>query len=254
MKPLVELSDVSFTYHTLHGEILALQSVSFDIKPGEFTAIVGPSGCGKSTLLSIIAGLLKPDSGTIHFNHISCLDNKKTKIGYMFQKDYLLEWRTIYQNILLGPELNKNLTSEILENANHLLSDYGLEQFKDKRPSELSGGMRQRAALIRTLLMNPDLLLMDEPFSALDYQTRLEVSQDIIELIRAAGKTMLLITHDLAEAISIADNIIVLGNRPASVKTIITVPAELKAGSFMDMRTTPLFNDIFMHLWRDLKA
>ena len=163
---LLRLQHIDFSYHTLHGETKALSDVSFTVTEGEFLAIVGPSGCGKSTLLSMIAGLIMPESGTITFAHDS------PRIGYMLQQDHLLPWRTIWSNILLGPEIQKNLTPDKKEKAMHLLTDYGLLPFKDKHPNELSGGMRQRAALIRTMVMEPELLLLDEPFSALDYQTR----------------------------------------------------------------------------------
>ena len=179
MNPILKVRDVCLSYHTLSGETPALSHISFDLMPGEFLSIVGPSGCGKSTLLNLIAGLLAPECGSI------TLDEKpvsagSTAVGYMLQKDHLLEWRSIYKNILLGLEIRKELTPE-------LLRIYGLDRFRDARPSQLSGGMRQRAALIRTLVLKPELLLLDEPFSALDYQTRLNVSDDIGKILRNSG-------------------------------------------------------------------
>ena len=213
-QPALQCNNICFSYHNLNGETPALTNLSFQVKKGEFVSIVGPSGCGKSTLLSIIAGLNKPESGEILIHQ-----EAKTRIGYMLQKDHLFEWRTIQKNILLGPEIKKELTPQKEALAKKLLKDYGLSQFKDKKPGELSGGMKQRAALIRTMVMEPSLLLLDEPFSALDYQTRLMVSADIGQIIKKTGITAILITHDLSEAISLSDRIIVLTKRPATVKT-----------------------------------
>ena len=188
MEPILTLDHLSYAYHTLEGETKALSDISLSVKPGEFVAIVGPSGCGKSTLLSLIAGLLKPEEGEILLNGKS-LKESATNIGYMLQHDHLFEWRTIYHNILLGLEIQHTLTAAAKTHARELLKTYGLEKFADSRPSELSGGMRQRAALIRTLILEPDLLLLDEPFSALDYQTRLSVGDDIGQIIRDSGRT-----------------------------------------------------------------
>jgi len=248
---LLELKNISYSYHSLHGETKALEQISFGVKEGEFVAIVGPSGCGKSTLLSIISGLITPKSGTIVVNHS---DGSFTYpgIGYMLQHDHLFEWRTIYQNAILGLEINHMLTPERLAHVDQLFLDYDLEPFKHKRPSELSGGMKQRAALIRTLAMDPQLLLMDEPFSALDYQTRLMVSADICKLIRAAGKTMIIITHDLSEAISLADRIIVLSKRPATVKSEFRISLTLNDTSALAARNAPEFSGYFNQLWEEM--
>lgn len=170
MQPILSLRDISFSYHNLKGETPALSHIDLQISDGSFVAVVGPSGCGKSTLLSIIAGLLAPESGEILYRGLSSKDycaDTALKIGYMLQRDHLFEWRTVYQNVILGPELNHTLTKENTDYIEKLLKDYGLYSFKDKKPSELSGGMRQRAALIRTMAIHPDLLLLDEPFSAL---------------------------------------------------------------------------------------
>lgn len=204
---------------------------------------------GKSTLLSIIAGLLAPESGQILVNE---QEQEKIRIGYMLQQDHLLEWRTIWKNVLLGPEINKTLSPEKEALAEKLLRDYGLYRFKDKRPGELSGGMKQRAALIRTMVMEPGLLLLDEPFSALDYQTRLMVSADIGNIIRSSGITAILITHDLSEAISLADRILVLTRRPATIKKDIPVHLTLPENTPLAARNAPEFQDLFSLLWKEI--
>lgn len=246
-QPVLQCKNICFSYHNLAGETQALKNISFQVKKGEFVAIVGPSGCGKSTLLSLIAGLSTPESGEILIN----LDNKN-QIGYMLQQDHLFEWRTIKNNILLGPEINKTLTTQKEELALKLLKDYGLYKFKDKKPGELSGGMKQRAALIRTMVMEPSLLLLDEPFSALDYQTRLMVSADIGHIIKKAGITAILITHDLSEAISLSDRIIVLTKRPATVKREIPISLTLSDSSPLSARNAPEFKDYFSWLWKEI--
>lgn len=246
-QPILECRDICFSYHNLKGETKALDHISFQVDQGEFIAIVGPSGCGKSTLLSIIAGLLKPESGEILLNQANDI-----QIGYMLQQDHLLEWRSIWKNVLLGPEITGTLTKEKEELANHLLNDYGLYKFKDKKPSELSGGMKQRAALIRTMVMEPALLLLDEPFSALDYQTRLTVSADIGSIIRKSRITAILITHDLSEAISLADRILVMTKRPATIKNNIPVNLSMTENSPLAARNAPEFNHLFTLLWKEI--
>ena len=214
-------------------------------------AIVGPSGCGKSTLLSLIAGLLKPEEGEILLNGKS-LKESATNIGYMLQHDHLFEWRTIYHNILLGLEIQHTLSASAKLRAKELLKAYGLEAFANAHPSELSGGMRQRAALIRTLILEPDLLLLDEPFSALDYQTRLSVGNDIGQIIRDSGRTVILVTHDLSEAISLADTILVLSKRPASIARIVPVHFSLSSDTALNRRNAPEFKTYFNLLWKEL--
>ena len=243
---LLRLQHIDYSYHTLHGETKALNDVSFEVKSGDFLAIVGPSGCGKSTLLSMIAGLIKPESGEMQFM------NSSPRIGYMLQQDHLLPWRTIWRNILLGPEIQKNLSDSKKERAMQLLTDYGLLPFKDKHPNELSGGMRQRAALIRTMVMEPEILLLDEPFSALDYQTRLMVSADIGKIIRASDITAILITHDLAEAISLADRVIVLSKRPGTVIREVPIKLTLPDDSLLAARNAPEFHQYFNILWKEI--
>lgn len=252
-KHILELKKIGYSYHSLHGEIEALRDISFGVAEGEFVAIVGPSGCGKSTLLSIIAGLLEPEKGTITVNNPDG-SLHYPKVGYMLQHDHLFEWRTVYRNVILGLEINHMLTAERLAYVDQLLADYDLNQFRDKRPSELSGGMKQRAALIRTLALGPQLLLLDEPFSALDYQTRLMVSADICRLIRKTQKTMIIITHDLAEAISLADRVIILSSRPAVVKKELPIHLTLQDDSLLAARHAPEFQDYFSQLWEVLTS
>lgn len=250
-KPLLQLKNISYSYHSLKGETPALSNLSLQINAGEFVAIVGPSGCGKSTLFSIIAGLLEPEEGTIVFQNPDG-SLHYPKIGYMLQRDHLFEWRTIYENAVLGLEISGKLTPENKERVLQLLKDYDLYKFKDKKPSELSGGMKQRAALIRTLALDPTLLLLDEPFSALDYQTRLMVSADICQIIRKSGKTAVLITHDLSEAISLADRVILLSRRPACVKLELPIKLTHADDSPLATRNAPEFSYYFKLLWEAL--
>ena len=214
-------------------------------------ALVGPSGCGKSTLLNLIAGLLRPEQGSITIQGHP-LEVSRVTIGYMLQKDHLFEWRTVYENVILGLEIQKKMTSERLNHVEQLLSDYGLSEFKQVRPSQLSGGMRQRAALIRTLALEPSLLLLDEPFSALDYQTRLNVSDDIGKIIRKEKKTALLVTHDISEAISMADRVIVLTKSPASIRCEIPIEFNMENRTPISSRSAPGFKNYFNRIWKEL--
>ena len=246
MNHLLEVKNLSYAYHTLQGETLVLDRVSFSIEPGEFVAIVGPSGCGKSTLLSLICRLLQPDQGAILLQ-----ENKKT--GYMLQKDHLLEWRTTHKNIALGPEITHQTADGLPQKIDNMLKKYQLDGFRNAKPNQLSGGMRQRAALIRTLMLEPDLLLLDEPFSALDYQTRLSVSDDVWAIMKKENKTALLITHDISEAISMADRIIILSSRPATVKKEITLQLSCPGERTPFLaRSSPEFKDYFNLVWKEL--
>ncbi len=245
MLPMVELKNITLSYHSLAGETRAVSDLSFSVDPGEFVCIVGPSGCGKSSILSMLAGLMKPSDGTF------CI-NSKTNIGYMLQKDYLLEWRTIRSNACLGLEIQNKLTPENLANVDYMLELYGLGDFKNHLPSQLSGGMRQRAALIRTLAVQPEILLLDEPFSALDYQTRLYVSDEIGTIIRKEKKTAILVSHDISEAISLADRVIVLSRRPATVKAIHKINLSVDKKTPMKAREAPEFKDYFNMIWKEL--
>lgn len=251
MTQILELKNINYSYHTLDGETKALSDISFALTSGEFTAVVGPSGCGKSTLLSLIAGLMKPESGEIFLNGEPLTENS-SKIGYMLQHDHLFEWRTVYRNVILGLEIRGALTAESKKKAESLLEQYGLLPFAHARPSELSGGMRQRAALIRTLILEPELLLLDEPFSALDYQTRLAVSDDIGQIIRRSGKTALLVTHDLSEAVSISDRVIILSERPASIARIVPIAFALEKDTPLNRRNAPEFKNYFNEIWKEL--
>ena len=249
--PLLEVKDVSYAYHTKSGETPALSHISFSVEKGEFLAIVGPSGCGKSTLLDMLCGLLTPEEGEILLNG-KPLSESVTNIGYMLQKDHLFEWRTIYSNVLLGLEIQKKNSPNAREKVNHLLADYGLDKFRESRPSQLSGGMRQRAALIRTLALEPDLLLLDEPFSALDYQTRLSVGDDIGKIIKREEKTAILVTHEISEAISMADRVIILGKRPAAIKKIIPIVLTIDNRTPFTSRSAPEFKNYFNEIWKEL--
>lgn len=247
MKKL-EIKDIRLIYHTRADEITAIDGLSFDCNDGEFVAIIGPSGCGKTTVLSLIAGLLKPSDGEIRLNGKEikkCGDS----LGYMLQKDHLFPWRTIEQNVFLPLEIQKKNTPKARAHATELLEKYGLGEFKQCYPAQLSGGMRQRAALIRTLAADPDLLLLDEPFSALDYQTRLNVCEDVYRIIKEQKKTSILVTHDISEAISLADRIVVLTPRPARVKNIHEIKLD---GTPLERRESPEFGKWFERLWKEL--
>ena len=206
---MLEFDKISYTYHTKTGETAAVRDLSFKVAKGQFVSVIGPSGCGKSTILSLAAGLLAPSSGRII--------RGSGEFGYMLQRDALFEWRTVEQNIFLPLEVKKRNTAEMRAKAIALAEKYGLKDFLKKSPSQLSGGMRQRVALIRTLAAEPDILLLDEPFSALDYQTRLEVCDDVQAIIKSEKKTALLVTHDISEAIALSDKVVVLSARPAHV-------------------------------------
>lgn len=241
-KKILQLKDICFSYHSLAGETIVLNNVTFDVNEGEFIAIVGPSGCGKSTLLNIICGLTKAKSGTY-------IMPEDISIGYMLQHDHLFEWRTIFENVTIGLEIQNKMTKENIEYVESLLKSYGLYDFKNKKPSELSGGMKQRAALIRTMALHPGILLLDEPFSALDYQTRLMVSSDIGRLIRSTHKTAILVTHNLSEAISLADRVIVLSRRPATIKEDMEIHLTIPDDSLLGYRSAPEFQYYFNELW-----
>lgn len=248
MKKMLEFKNVSLTYHTLTDEIDAIKNLSFNCAESEFLSIVGPSGCGKTTILSLIAGLIKPTSGSIIID-----ENKKPtcdNLGYMLQKDHLFAWRTIEKNVLLPLEIKKINNQENKDFARLLIEKYGLKDFIKCYPDQLSGGMRQRVALIRTLVAKPKLLLLDEPFSALDYQTRLNVADDVYSIIKAEQKTAILVTHDISEALSMSDKIIVLSSRPAMVKSILR--PNLKGSTPLRKRESNDFGLWFEKIWKDL--
>jgi len=248
---LLKISDISMNYHSIKGETQALNNVNFDVNDGEFISILGPSGCGKSTLLNIMNGLLEPSSGYVLYKGEN-IKNNLDKIGYMFQKDHLFEWNTVWENVILGLKIKKQLNDESKERANELLDTYGLLRFKNHYPSELSGGMRQRVALIRTLALKPEILFLDEPFSALDYQSRLLVCDDVYNIIKTEKKTTIMVTHDIAEAISISQKVIVLSKRPSNVKIEILIDFENADLTPFQKRKNPLFSDYFNRLWKEL--
>lgn len=250
MKNLLEFKNVKYFYQTKESEINALEDITLSIKERDFTSIVGPSGCGKTTILSLTAGLLVPTEGEIILDG-KPIEKNDSRIGYMFQRDHLFEWRTIWQNIILGLELQKkHKDPEKLAFAEELLKKYDLYNFKNKKPRQLSGGMRQRVALIRTLVLEPALLLLDEPFSALDFQTRLKVCDDVYDIIKSEQKTALLVTHDISEALSMSDRIIILTKRPARVKDIVDI--SFQGATPLGKREDTEFGKYFEMIWRNL--
>ncbi len=248
---IVEINKLNLIYQSLDSETHALQDINLKINKHDFIAIVGPSGCGKTTILSLIAGLIKPTSGEI------LIDGKQPSLkedlcGYMFQRDNLLPWRTIEKNIYFGLEIKHKNTAERKAYALELAKKYGIGDFLKKHPSELSGGMRQRVALIRTLALKPELLLLDEPFSALDYQTRLELCDHIFDIIKREKKTAILVTHDIQEAISMSDKIVVLSARPGKIKAVHTLDFDLKITPF-ERRKTAKAKELFDCIWQEIQ-
>ena len=241
---ILRINNLKKNYHDLESEIKAISNITLDINENEWISIVGPSGCGKTSLLSILANLEKPSSGNIIYDN-------NIKIGYMLQKDALFPWLTVLDNCLLGLSIKKTLTKESKNRVINLLNTYGLGEFINKYPNSLSGGMRQRVALIRTLATNPDILLLDEPFSALDYQSRLILADDIYDIIKKENKTVILVTHDIAEAISLSDRVVVLTKRPATIKNIYNIDLDNKSVPSKN-RKSKNFYDYYDAIWRDL--
>ncbi|MDF2535981.1 MAG: transporter ATP-binding protein [Bacillales bacterium] len=251
----LKIENLVVKYHTLDGETNAVKDLTFDVSDGEFVSIVGPSGCGKSTVLSVIAGLLKPSEGKVLLdgNEIDYPSGKTSnRIGYMLQRDHLFEWRNIIENITLGLEIQQKLNKESRERIDEMLNKYDLYPFKNYYPNQLSGGMRQKVALIRTLAINPDILLLDEPFSAIDFQTRLAVSDEIYKIIKQEGKTSIMVTHDIAEAISLSDRVLVLTKRPAAVKSIYDIKLSVENRTPLKSREAIEFRHFFNAIWKDL--
>ena len=244
MKKMLEVIHLKKYYQTKKEEILALDDIHFSVYENEFISIVGPSGCGKSTILSILKGLIKASSGEI-------ILGKNCHIAYMLQEDSLLPFRTILDNCLLGLKITGQCTEEAKQYVIHLLKTYGLGDFMNQYPNSLSGGMRQRCALIRTLAVKPDILLLDEPTSALDYQSSLAISEDICRIIKQEGKTAIMVTHDIAQAISMSDRVIVLSKRPATVKKIYTIQFQNKKNP-IENRKAKEFLEYYEQIWRDL--
>lgn len=245
MKNILSIEHLKKIYHDLDGEMCAIGDINLDVRDKELISIVGPSGCGKTSLLSVLSNLESKSDGTISFY------KDDIKLGYMLQKDALFPWKTILENCLIGLEINHTLNEETKKRVIRLLNTYGLGEFMDKYPDSLSGGMKQRVALIRTLAIDPDILLLDEPFSALDYQTRLALSDDVYHIIKSEGKTAILVTHDLAEAISLSDRVVVLTKRPASVKKIYDIKLTNKSTP-INNRKCKEFSTYYDEIWRDL--
>lgn len=242
---ILEIKNLSKKYHTKEGEILAIKNINIDVLEGEFISLVGSSGCGKSTLLNIIAGLDKESVGSIKFY------KENPKIGYMFQSDCLFPWLTIFENCLLGLKIQKKNTKENQDYVLNLLKKYNLYEFKDKYPTCLSGGMKQRIALIRTLALKPDILLLDEPFNALDYQSRLAISNDVYDIIKKEGQTAIMVTHDISEAVSMSSKVYVLSKRPCMVKKVYKIELENKQDP-INNRKDKRFMEYYDAIWKDL--
>lgn len=251
MENILEVKNIGKKYQNKEGEILALKNVNFRIKKGEFVSIIGPSGCGKSTLLSIIAGLEEKTTGEIYIEGEK-VNGISSKIGYMLQRDCLLEWRNILINTMFGLEVKGKKDNVNKEYVLELLKKYNLYEFKDKYPSELSGGMRQRVALIRTLAVKPKILLLDEAFSALDYQTRIMVTNDIYYILRKEKITSIIVTHDISEAISMSDRVLVLSKRPGTIKDIHKINFGIENRTPINCRESPKFSQYFNTLWKEL--
>jgi NitT/TauT family transport system ATP-binding protein len=252
----VELRDVSLRYFGMEGETEALDRISLKVAPGEFVAIIGQSGCGKSTLLSLISGILKPTGGAVLVDGMA-VTGPNPRIGYMLQQDYLFEWRTILENTMLGAEIQGADMTKARARATQLLTRYGLGQFLHHRPRQLSGGMRQRVALARTLCTEPEIVLLDEPFSALDSQTRIALADEVADILRRERKTAILVTHDIGEAVSMSDRVIVLSRRPGRVKSEHRIEFASSNGSRpapFAARNAPEFNQYFNRLWQELEV
>lgn len=253
MKPAVQLFHVSQVYVNEQGASLAIDKISLTVEQGEFVSLVGPSGCGKTTILSIIAGLLAPSAGEVRISG-TAVNGPNIKVGYMLQQDYLFPWRTIYQNAIIGLELTGQLNEQGIDRVVQLLDDMGLNTFRDAYPNQLSGGMRQRVALVRTLATEPDLLLLDEPFSALDYQTKLKLEDLLVRTLKARHKTAILVTHDLSEAIAMSDRVIVLGRNPGTIRKQFYIPERIRAEEPFRAREQPGFHALFNDIWQQLES
>lgn len=249
----IVLKDVGLSYFTLKQETEAIRDINLSIGHGEFISIVGPSGCGKSTLLSLVSGMLKPTKGIILIDGHE-VSGTSPKVGYMLQHDHLFEWRDVLSNLMVGAEIRRMDRAEAKRKALELLDRYGLGEFASHYPSQLSGGMRQRVALIRTLVTEPDILLLDEPFSALDYQTRLTLSEEVFHIIKDQGKTALLVTHDLSEAISMADRVMVMSKRPSTISSVY--PIRFDEGDDLSpwkKREAGRYTYYFNAIWKELE-
>lgn len=251
-EPSLLLDGITHVYVTDRGASLAVDDIHLAVHPGEFVSLVGPSGCGKTTLLSIIAGLIRPTEGTVR---VAGKPGGKPspRVGYMLQQDYLFPWRTIHDNVMLGLELSGKADATRRKWILHLLDELGLLQVRDSYPHQLSGGMRQRVALVRTLATEPDLLLLDEPFSALDYQTRLQLEELILEILRTHRKTALLVTHDISEAVAMSDRVLIMGRNPGRIRHELKIPENIRRASPIEARELPGFHPLFHEIWRELE-
>lgn len=252
-RPIVELNQVDLVYVTDREAVLALEGMDLKVYSGELISLVGPSGCGKTTLLSLVAGLIFPSRGEV-LVHGKRITGPSPEIGYMLQQDYLFPWRTILKNATLGLELTDRLNEESREMVAQLLEGMGLGGTADQYPHQLSGGMRQRVALVRTLATNPDLLLLDEPFSALDYQTKLQLEDLIVDTLKQRGQTGILVTHDLSEAIAVSDRVIVLAAKPGRIRSAYDIPDNIRKSQPFYAREEQGFNELFHEIWRDLES
>ncbi|SES63630.1 NitT/TauT family transport system ATP-binding protein [Salinibacillus kushneri] len=244
---------VSHLYFTEKNFTKALEDISLDVKKGSFVSIIGPSGCGKTTLLSIIAGLINPTQGNV-FLEQKPLERQNSSIGYMLQQDYLFPWKNIMENVLIGPHIQKNITNEIRQKAKELLNEIGIGQTKESYPDQLSGGMRQRVALARTLITDPKLLLLDEPFSALDYQTKLKLENLVLNILKKYQMTSILVTHDIGEAIAMSESIVLLNSNPGRIANVFDVPEEIVELSPFDSRQSPVYSEFFQTVWKELES
>lgn len=247
----MRFEQVDMKYMTRHGETEALRDITFDVEKGSFISIVGPSGCGKTTLLSLIAGLHRPTSGRIELFG-QPVQGTSPQIGYMLQQDYLLSWRSILDNVALGLELRGHRNERTVSHAKYLLKEMGLAHTENQYPHQLSGGMRQRVALVRTMVTDPALLLLDEPFSALDYQTKLSLEDLVWETLKRHEKTAVLVTHDLSEAIAMSDRIILLDRNPGRIKKIYDVPESIRKQVPFYAREDQAFGGLFHSLWKEM--
>jgi NitT/TauT family transport system ATP-binding protein len=245
------LENVSHHYFSKNDYTKALHDISFSVKEGEFIALLGPSGCGKSTILSIVSGIMKHTTGKVLLNK-EPIEKSKRDIGYMLQQDYLFPWKTILDNVLLGPTIQGNVNEDVKDKAIQLLNEVGLNNVENQYPTSLSGGMRQRVALVRTLITDPTILLLDEPFSALDYQTKLKLEDLVFKLLQAYKKTALLVTHDIGEAIAMSDRIIVMNANPGRIAKTFEVPIELRNEMPFLVRRHPKYQAIFDKVWEEL--
>lgn len=245
MRSLLKLTDVGLAYHTPDAEIWAIDGLNMEVREGEFVAVIGPSGCGKTSVLSLLMGLMPPSHGQVE------RAEDGLRIGYMLQQDHLLEWRTVEKNALLGLEVQHRLDDSARARVRGLIASCGLADFERAKPAQVSGGMRQKVALIRTLATEPDVLLLDEPFSALDYQTRLTISDEVYHILRREGKTAVLVTHDISEAISMADRVLVFSRRPARISLELPITLD-PALSPLERRSAPGFQTYFHRLWEEL--